>query len=44
MNRIAIIGGGPGGLMLGLLLQQRGYQFTILKNLMVKIISRKVGH
>ena len=31
MNRIAIIGGGPGGLMLGLLLQQRGYQFTIFE-------------
>lgn len=29
MNHIAIIGGGPGGLMLGLLLQQRGYNFTI---------------
>ncbi|RIP37043.1 FAD-dependent monooxygenase [Staphylococcus gallinarum] len=31
MNHIAIIGGGPGGLMLGLLLQQRGYNFTIFE-------------
>ncbi len=29
LQHIAIIGGGPGGLMLGLLLQQQGYNFTI---------------
>lgn len=29
LNHIAIIGGGPGGLMLGLLLQQQGLPFTI---------------
>ena len=28
INEVAIIGGGPGGLMLGLLLQQRDIPFT----------------
>ncbi len=28
---IAVIGGGPGGLMLGLLLQQQGYDYTIFE-------------
>ena len=29
LQHIAIVGGGPGGLMLGRLLQQQGYNFTI---------------
>lgn len=29
LKHIAIVGGGPGGLMLGLLLQQQGFPFTI---------------
>ncbi len=30
-NKVAIIGGGPGGLMLGLLLQKQGIPFTIFE-------------
>lgn len=32
LKHIAIIGGGPGGLMLGLLLQRQGLPFTIFEN------------
>ena len=32
VKRIGIIGGGPGGLMLGLLLQQQGHTISILKS------------
>ncbi|GGI38799.1 hypothetical protein [Mammaliicoccus stepanovicii] len=32
VNHISIIGGGPGGLMLGLLLQQQSIPFTIYEH------------
>lgn len=31
VKSVGIIGGGPGGLMLGLLLQQQGFEVSILK-------------
>ena len=33
VKKVGIIGGGPGGLMLGLLLQQKGSRFPYLKKL-----------
>ncbi|WP_286009861.1 FAD-dependent monooxygenase [Staphylococcus sp. Marseille-Q5304] len=42
-HKIAIIGGGPGGLMLGLLLQNAGYQFTIFEKGEPTINSERGG-
>ena len=46
LNHIAIIGGGPGGLMLGLLLQQQGLPFPIYErgypNMHVEIFMKTV--
>lgn len=40
---IAIIGGGPGGLMLGLLLQQQGYEYTVFEKAHPSINSERGG-
>jgi 2-polyprenyl-6-methoxyphenol hydroxylase-like FAD-dependent oxidoreductase len=40
---IAIIGGGPGGLMLGLLLQQQGYDYTIFEKAHPTVNSDRGG-
>jgi 2-polyprenyl-6-methoxyphenol hydroxylase-like FAD-dependent oxidoreductase len=40
---IAIIGGGPGGLMLGLLLQQQGYDYTIFEKAHPTVNSERGG-
>ncbi|MBF2777971.1 FAD-dependent monooxygenase [Staphylococcus saprophyticus] len=43
IKNIAIIGGGPGGLMLGLLLQQQGYNFTIFEKESPEINKNRGG-
>ncbi|PHK50010.1 FAD-dependent oxidoreductase [Staphylococcus edaphicus] len=43
IENIAIIGGGPGGLMLGLLLQQQGYNFTIFEKESPEINKNRGG-
>lgn len=40
---IGIIGGGPGGLMLGLLLQQKGFDFTIFEKSDVNVNQARGG-
>ena len=43
IKNIAIIGGGPGGLMLGLLLQQQGFNYTIFEKAHENINSERGG-
>ncbi|GAB1768587.1 FAD-dependent oxidoreductase [Priestia megaterium] len=43
IKNIAIIGGGPGGLMLGLLLQQQGFSYTIFEKAHENINSERGG-
>lgn len=43
IGNIAIIGGGPGGLMLGLLLQQQGFNYTIFEKAHENINRKRGG-
>lgn len=43
-NKVAIIGGGPGGLMLGLLLQNKEFHLLYLKKVNVILTATEVVH